>query len=214
MQSAGLKSVTWTINLANLVLAGFLVIGVSNAITPERAGGPSDDLYSGVNVSAAYTAHTATLTAKSVFVDATPAIDGKALVRRLEGFSACAYPDPATHGAPWTVGLGHTGPEVHRGLCVSHAQAETWLDEDYAKAHKAVSVAVRVKLPHNKMVAMTALTVNIGVNNMASSSLVKYINQGDLASASAQFPLWRCAAGKRNKGLMFRRAVERIVFDL
>ncbi len=34
------------------------------------------------------------------------------LVQGAEGLRLTAYPDPGTGGAPWTVGWGHTGPEV------------------------------------------------------------------------------------------------------
>lgn len=38
------------------------------------------------------------------------------MLEREEGRKKVAYPDPLTHGAPWTIGIGHTGPEVHAGL--------------------------------------------------------------------------------------------------
>ncbi|MEE4411931.1 lysozyme, partial [Serratia sp. C2(2)] len=30
------------------------------------------------------------------------------LIKRFEGLSLQAYPDPATGGKPWTIGYGHT----------------------------------------------------------------------------------------------------------
>lgn len=35
---------------------------------------------------------------------------------RDEGREYRAYPDPLTGGVPWTIGIGHTGKEVHPGL--------------------------------------------------------------------------------------------------
>ena len=33
-------------------------------------------------------------------------------LRRDEGLRLAAYPDPLTHAEPWTIGYGHTGPDV------------------------------------------------------------------------------------------------------
>lgn len=55
-------------------------------------------------------------------------------LRRDEGFRANAYPDPLSHAEPYTIGYGHTGPEVHMGLTWSVAQAETALESDAAFA--------------------------------------------------------------------------------
>ena len=51
-----------------------------------------------------------------------------------EGLRLKAYPDPLTGGAPWTIGYGHTGPEVHRGLVWNLNQAEAALAADIAHA--------------------------------------------------------------------------------
>ena len=59
--------------------------------------------------------------------------EGLQLIKSWEGCRLCAYPDPASGGAPWTIGYGHTGPEVHQGLAISQQQAEAWLAADIAK---------------------------------------------------------------------------------
>ena len=53
---------------------------------------------------------------------------------RFEGWRNRAYPDPLTGGAPWGIGVGHTGPEVHEGLIWTDAQIEAALDVDIAEA--------------------------------------------------------------------------------
>lgn len=57
--------------------------------------------------------------------------------RRLiisEGDKTKAYADPLTGGDPWTIGIGHTGPEVHPGLAWSEAQVmQTLLGVDLPK---------------------------------------------------------------------------------
>lgn len=59
------------------------------------------------------------------------------LRQQLEGFegrSYRAYPDPLTHGAPWTIGVGHCGSEVHDGLVWTDDQIDAALDADIAEA--------------------------------------------------------------------------------
>lgn len=75
-------------------------------------------------------------------------------VARDEGLRLQAYPDPlsplarelakplaeraigwqAFSGAPWTIGYGHTGPEVRQGLVWTLEQARAALAADLAKA--------------------------------------------------------------------------------
>ena len=52
------------------------------------------------------------------------------MLRADEGDKNTAYADPLTGGAPWTIGIGHTGPEVHAGLVWTDAQVEAAYDCD------------------------------------------------------------------------------------
>jgi lysozyme len=52
----------------------------------------------------------------------------------LEGRETCAYPDPITRGKPWTIGIGHTGPEVVPGLVWTDAQIDAAFQSDVAIA--------------------------------------------------------------------------------
>lgn len=53
-----------------------------------------------------------------------------------------AYPDPLTGGAPWTIGVGHTGPEVFKGLMWSDELISKTLDDDIAKKTAEVRKAI------------------------------------------------------------------------
>ena len=46
------------------------------------------------------------------------------MLHRDEGRAYKAYSDPITKGDPWTIGEGHTGPEVHEGLVWDDAQID------------------------------------------------------------------------------------------
>jgi lysozyme len=64
--------------------------------------------------------------APAVEVDAQLVSD----LKRDEGLRLDAYPDPLTKGPPWTIGYGHTGPDVHPGLVWTLEQAEAALLAD------------------------------------------------------------------------------------
>ena len=53
----------------------------------------------------------------------------------FEGWEHEAYPDPISgDGRPFTIGAGHTGPEVHDGLKWTDEQISAALDADIAEA--------------------------------------------------------------------------------
>jgi len=58
----------------------------------------------------------------------------------FEGYEHDAYPDPiSADGKPFTIGVGHTGPEVHDGLRWTDAQIDVALDADMAEAIEAAA---------------------------------------------------------------------------
>jgi lysozyme len=59
------------------------------------------------------------------------------MLRRDEAVRAKAYPDPLTGGAPWTIGIGHTGPEVHEGLLWDDFEIDAAFQLDKAAAWQA-----------------------------------------------------------------------------
>ena len=59
-------------------------------------------------------------------------------LERDEGLRLTAYPDPLSHGEPYTIGYGHTGPEVHLGLVWTQDQAAAALQSDADRACRAL----------------------------------------------------------------------------
>jgi len=51
----------------------------------------------------------------------------------FEGYEHRVYPDPITRAEPWTVGVGHTGPDVHPGDTWTDEQINAALDADIAE---------------------------------------------------------------------------------
>lgn len=135
-----------------------------------------------------------------------------ALVKKFEGRSLKAYPDPATGGDPWTIGYGQTGPDIVKGTQWTIWQCEDRLKDTLARFAEAVDRLVTVELTDNQRAALICLTYNIGEGNFRSSTLLKRLNQGKYTEAADQFPVWNKAGGKIMKGLIARRAAEMELF--
>lgn len=133
------------------------------------------------------------------------------LIKEFEGFRSNAYPDPATGGAPWTIGYGTT-KGVKKGMTVTQAQAEQLLRDDVKVFEEAVRKAVKVPLTQNQFDALVSFTYNVGPGNMTTSTLIKLINLKEYKSAAEQFLRWNKAAGKVMAGLTRRREAERKLF--
>ncbi|MCO5092680.1 lysozyme [Bosea sp. (in: a-proteobacteria)] len=141
---------------------------------------------------------------------------GRKAIASHEGVRLVAYPDPATGGEPWTIGVGHTSaagpPKVAKGMTITAAECDEILSRDLATFEVAVSKAVTAPLNQNQFDALVSLAFNIGAGAFAKSTLVKKLNARDYAGAADQFSVWNKAAGKVMKGLVTRRAAERALF--
>lgn len=141
---------------------------------------------------------------------------GRKAIAAHEGVRLKAYPDPATGGEPWTIGVGHTSaagpPKVTKGMTITAEECDAILSRDLATFEKAVLKAVTAPLNQNQFDALVSLAFNIGAGNFSKSTLVKKLNARDYRGAADQFTVWNKAAGKVMKGLVKRRADERALF--
>ena len=135
---------------------------------------------------------------------------GFALTRSFEGLRLQAYQDSA---GVWTIGYGHTGPEVHHGQCISEIEAEALLRSDLGTAVQCVREAVQVHLAQHQFDALADFCFNTGRGSFLGSSLLRYVNQGEFDSAAVQFGLWVHGGGKILPGLVRRRAAEAALFS-
>ena len=138
--------------------------------------------------------------------------NGLHLTENFEGLRLTAYPDPATHGDPWTIGYGHTGAEVHQGMTITQEQAEEFLMQDVQKAVQTVNLKVHTDLTQNEFDALVDFVFNCGAGNFAGSTLLKKINAGDMEGAALEFQKWDKAAGHVMAGLVRRRQAETDLF--
>lgn len=137
---------------------------------------------------------------------------GKDLIKSFEGLELRVYPDPATGGAPYTAGYGHTGSDVKPGMKVTQAMADAWFDKDVQKFEEGVSALLRVTTSQAQFDAMVSLAYNIGLGNFSKSTLLKKHNAKCWSCAAGQFLVWNKAAGKVMNGLIRRRNAERAMY--
>jgi lysozyme len=133
------------------------------------------------------------------------------LIKQFEGYSSKAYPDPATGGAPWTIGYGTT-KGVKPGMVITAQQAEKMLRDDVAKFESGVSSLIAAPTTQGQFDAMVSLAYNIGLGNFGKSTLLKKHNARCYTCAADQFRVWNRANGKVMNGLTKRRAAERQVY--
>ena len=134
--------------------------------------------------------------------------NGLHLTENFEGLRLIAYPDPATNGDPWTIGYGHTGAEVHKGMTITQEQAEELLMQDVKKAAATVNTKVTTDITQEEFDALVDFVFNVGAGNFNASTLLKKVNAGDIHGAADEFLKWDMAAGKHMAGLLKRRHAE------
>lgn len=134
--------------------------------------------------------------------------NGQAVTKYFEFCKLTGYPDPATGGAPWTIGWGHTGWEVVPGLVWTQAQTDAVLERDLGKFEVGVTAAVSRPITQSQFDDMVSLAYNIGLEHFKTSTLLRLFNAGDTAGAMAQFARWNRAGGRPMHGLIRRRAAQ------
>jgi len=135
---------------------------------------------------------------------------GNTLTKGCEQCRLVAYQDAV---GVWTIGWGHTGPEVHAGLVWTQAQADLQLTIDEKSAVATVNNLVQVILTQHEFDALVDFTFNVGGEALRTSTLLTKLNAGDYAGAVAEFPKWDHAAGRVLAGLLKRRIQEANEFN-
>ena len=139
------------------------------------------------------------------------------LVKEFEGLRLKAYPDPATGGAPITIGYGTTaaagvGIVPKLGMTITEAEAEAYLIRALKKFAAKIDPLITRPINDNEFGAFLSLAYNIGPGAFAKSSALRKFNMGDKRGAANAIQLWNKAGGRVMKGLERRRAAERALF--
>ena len=129
-----------------------------------------------------------------------------------EGRKLAAYQD--IRGI-WTIGVGHTGPEVRPGLRITEAQCEKFLAEDILLLEEMIQLRLP-RLRQNQFDALVSLAFNIGLGNFFSSTAYKMAKIHAYALVPWGIRMWNktTIGGKKvpNAALTARRAFEADVF--
>ena len=138
---------------------------------------------------------------------------GKAFIKSFEGKRLVAYDDGT---GVWTIGCGTikypNGNAVKKGDVCTDAQVDQYFSNDLVKFENSVNSLVKVPLTQNQFDALVSFSYNVGVANLAASTLLKKLNAKDYKGAAAEFPKWNKAGGKVMNGLTKRRNAEMELF--
>jgi lysozyme len=127
-----------------------------------------------------------------------------------EGLLLSSYQDS---GGIWTIGYGHTGPDVGPGQTITKAKALALLTKDLRFAAQAVARNVKVPLSTRERIAAISFTFNVGEGGLQSSTFLRELNKGNRRAAADALLLWvRDADGTVLLGLQRRRRLERWLF--
>jgi lysozyme len=169
---------------------------------------------------------------------------GRNIIVEFEKLELEAYPDPGSELAkacrrarlalsmyraisgwekmkadPWTIGFGHTGPEVIPGLRWNEETAWRVLEDDICVRESQVAEAVETCLNENQFSALVSWVFNLGIAQLTHggqggqpSRLLTKLNAGNLAGAADEFPKWCHSGGEVMPGLVLRREAERKLF--
>lgn len=106
---------------------------------------------------------------------------GLAALAQREGRRNEAYQD--TQGI-WTIGVGHTGPEVHPGLVWTDEQVDAALSADVKWAEDEINLRVLVPITQNQFDALGSFIINIGKYGFDHSSALRDLNLGIIKVAN------------------------------
>lgn len=126
-------------------------------------------------------------------------------LKQREGCKLDAYQD---QGGVWTIGYGHTGPEVHEGQAITQQQADNLFTADLTEFCQCVETAVKVKLSDSQFGALVSFCYNIGMYAFEQSTLLKKLNAGDYSSVPSEMLKWVNVNHVRDEGLVNRRNSE------
>ncbi|HKT55110.1 MAG TPA: lysozyme [Caulobacteraceae bacterium] len=133
-------------------------------------------------------------------------------VKRLEACRLSAYRDV---GGVWTIGYGHTGPEVIASLSIDQARADAdlWSDLAVAAGRLAgvVQAPVLLDLTDNQYAALLSFVFNLGCQ--PGWTIWKVLNARAFDQVPAQISRFVNAGGVKVQGLVNRRAQEVVLWS-
>ena len=131
--------------------------------------------------------------------------EGLSLIKECEGLSLKAYKCPA---GVWTIGYGHTGKDVKKGMVITEEKATELLKSDIARFEKQVATYNTIyNFTSNEFSALVSFAYNIGSITGLTKAGTRTKQQ--IANKMLEY----CYAnGKKLNGLYTRRQKERRLF--
>lgn len=131
--------------------------------------------------------------------------DGLKIIKESEGLRLKAYKCPA---GVWTIGYGHTGKDVKKGMVITEEKATDLLRSDIARFERHVSYYDKIYgFTSNEFSALVSFAYNIGT--IAGLTKAGTRTKGQIANKMLEY----CYAnGEKLSGLYARRNKERKLF--
>ncbi|HKT54739.1 MAG TPA: glycoside hydrolase family protein [Caulobacteraceae bacterium] len=108
-------------------------------------------------------------------------------LRHDEGLRLEAYPDPLSGGAPWTIGYGHTGPDVTPETVWTEDQAEAALASDVARVCAGVNEHISWwrRMSDLRQDVLANMAFNMGLNRLLQfRRMLDHARAGDFGAAA------------------------------
>jgi len=134
---------------------------------------------------------------------------GLELIKKFEGLRLEAYQDA---GGIWTIGYGHTGPDVKPGMKITKEEAEQLLLKDLDRFEAAVREEVKVPITQEMFDSLVSFCYNIGIYAFRGSTLLRLLNKGQYEEAAREFQRWVYVRKAKLPGLVRRRKAEENLF--
>lgn len=135
-----------------------------------------------------------------------------------EGRSLTPYKDIAGN---WTVGVGHLLKSYEPLTPRTNAEVDALFAADLNHARQDVASLARLSsIESHQVDAMADFVFNLGTQALRTSTLLRYVNEGNLEAAAEEFKRWNKARDPRtgllteSPGLTKRRSAERAMFLL
>jgi len=139
-----------------------------------------------------------------------PSAELRQFVMAWEGCRLYPYIDQAGYG---TVGFGHKLQPTDPRRSITQDEADALLDIDLLYASDGVDrLMCGAMVTQSQHDALCDFAFNVGLGNLAGSTLRKRVLGGSFDEAADEFLRWNIAGGVPNAGLTKRRAAERAIF--
>lgn len=128
----------------------------------------------------------------------------------LKSAEDCKLTAYADSGGVYTIGVGHTGPDIKAGLTITQEQADAYLNQDIQVAVERlcgrVDEPVIDALTDNQYAALISFVFNLGAD--PKWTIWKVLNAKHFDQVSAQMARFVYAGGQKLQGLVNRRNAE------